>query len=161
MWVTLRGHDGTDSVSVKINTDFIIIMWPEENKVELSSGKLLTLSKEGYNELEKTMFPKRKSVSKDDTDLAEFLNELHRLTGGKGPALLSPKRKKALNEILAIQDMTREKLILAATNVGKDAFLQGDNDKNKRWGDIDYLLRPDKAVKWAEYKPEDKRKKLF
>jgi hypothetical protein len=53
--------------------------------------------------------------------------------------------------------MTKELLIKAATNIGKDAFLQGENDRNKRFGDIDYLLRPDKAAKWSEDQAEKKK----
>lgn len=153
MWVTLRD----DGSTVKLNTDHIALLNKDEKSVMLSSGYEINLTDDDYDELEKTIFPTRKVVAKGDSDLAAFLNELHRLTGGKGPALLSPKRKKALQDILKIEDMTREKLLAAATNIGRDPFLQGDNDKNKRWGDVDYLLRADKAVKWAEYKPGQRK----
>jgi hypothetical protein len=155
MWISIR----SESTLVKLNTDFITLLYPEDKLVVLLSGTELNLSDDDYTEVERTLFPTRKVVAKDDEELAEFLTGLHKLTGGKGPALLSPKRKKALQDILKIPNMTREKLITAAMNIGKDEFLQGKNDHNKRYGDIDYLLRPDKAVKWSEYKSA--KKNLF
>lgn len=37
-------------------------------------------------------------------------------------------------------------ILQAATTLGGDAYMQGDNDKGKRYGDIDYLLRSDEII---------------
>lgn len=155
MWITVKDAE----IKVKINTDFITLLDTERKVVELASGTSLNLSDDDYGQVELTLFPTRKEVAKDDKDLSDFLTGLHKLTGGKGPALFSPKRKKALEDLLKIPNMTREKLITAAMNIGSDEFLQGKNDNNKRYGDIDYLLRPDKAVKWSEF--NSVKRKLF
>lgn len=154
MWVTVNYKDQP----ARINTDFIILLRPEQHTLTLSSGDHMKLSEKDYGEVEATLFPKRKKYSSDDTEIAAFLNELHRLTGGKNEAILTPQRKKKLLALL--QSMTKEQLITSATNIGKDAFLQGENDRHKRYGDVDFLLRPDKAAKYAEV-DENKRKKLF
>jgi DNA-binding transcriptional ArsR family regulator len=40
-------------------------------------------------------------------------------------------------------------MMKAATALGQDQYMQGDNDVGKRWGNIDYLLRSDEMVdKW-------------
>lgn len=165
MWVSLKNENSV----VKINTDFITLLYPENKLVVLSSGNELALSDDDYEELHNTMFPTRKKVAKDDTKLAELLNKLHRLTGGKNDAILTPQRKKKLNDLIIGMtpqgtndtQVAIEKIIIAATNIGRDKWLQGENEAHKRWGDVDYLLRPDKAAKWAEQKSEDRRKKLF
>lgn len=156
MWLKFKGD-----YTVKLNTDFVVLLYPKDKVIVLSNGKELTLSEEDYNELEATLFPTRKTVAKANTSAAEFLTRLHNLTGGKGTALASPKRLKALKALLLIEGMTPEKLVISATNIGKDEWLQGKNDNKKRYGDLDFLLRPDKAVKYAEISPEDKRKKMF
>jgi hypothetical protein len=162
MWITTR----SDGSTVKFNTDFISEFYPDVKTVFLTSGTQLTLSEEDYNELESSMFPTRKKVAKENTELAALLNELHRLTGGKSDVIASPQRLKKLGDLLKVTGMDTDKLTTAAYYIGKDAFLQGENDNNKRYGDIDYLLSKRKdgtltAIKWAEYKPETKQKKMF
>lgn len=155
MWVITKDNGAT----VKINTEYIERLYPDFKRAITVSGHEINLSDDDYEELEKTMFPKRKSYAKDDTELAEYFNQLHILTGGKGSAIMTPQRKKKLTDLL--KSMTKEQLIAAATNVGKNEWLQGDNPNHKRYGDIDYLLRPDKAAKYAEMSTDKQRKKLF
>lgn len=154
MYVSVTIH----SQAVKVNTDHIQMLWPDECKFTVA-GRDFILTTEAYDDLEAAIFPKRKKVSKENSELLSFFNDLHRLTGGKVDAILTPGRQKKLTELL--KTFSKEQLITAATNIGNDKWLQGENDNNKRYGDIDYLLRPDKAAKWAEYKSEDKRRKLF
>lgn len=156
MWIKISGD-----YTAKLNTDFIAVLYPEEKTVMLSSGDRLALSEGDYNEVEAALFPTRKKVAKANTSAAEFLTRLHNLTGGKGSALASPKRLRALQALLLIEGMTPEKLVISATNIGKDEWLQGKNDNKKRYGDLDFLLRPDKAVKYAEISPEDRKRKMF
>jgi hypothetical protein len=133
-------------------------MYPDICSVFIN-GTAFRLSKEDYEAVEAKLSPKKKTVTKTAEALPEFLNELHKLTGGKTQVILTPQRYKKMTTLL--QTMTREQLITAATHIGKDAFLQGDNENKKRYGDIDYLLRPDKAARWAEYNSNDKPKKMF
>lgn len=158
MWIKVQDIGDGDLL---INLDALTHISRPLLKAFMLSGESASLSVESYNELEKTLFPKRKAYSKDDTELAEFLDKLHKLTGGKNEAILTPQRNKKLKFLIDLKSMGREKLIAAATNIGKDEWLQGKNDNNKRYGDIDYLLRPDKAAKWAEVNPEDKKRKMF
>jgi hypothetical protein len=106
--------------------------------------------------------PKEKQTKSDkvNKELEDLFTQLHKLTGGKGKPVFSLQREKKLNDLLTKHRMTKEQLIKAATNIGKDDFLQGQNDSNKRYGDVDYLLRPDKAAKWAEDQTE-KKKSMF
>jgi hypothetical protein len=98
-------------------------------------------------------------VTEDNKDLVDLFDQLHVLTKGKGKPIFNVKRQNQLKFLLDPKkgNMTKEQLIQAATNIGKDAFLQGDNESKKRYGDIDYLLRQDKASKWAEATPEKKK----
>ena len=74
-------------------------------------------------------------------------------------ALIEVMRGKGSEKITAEEAI--QKIIKAATNIGQDKFLQGENDNHKRYGDIDYLLRPDKAAKYAEIDTTQKRKPMF
>jgi hypothetical protein len=128
----------------------------------MTNSDILVLSDESSHELLLNILPKKKKVKDNGpkTELLELFEQLHTLTGGKGKAVFTLGREKKLSELLTKHRMTRENLITAATNIGKDAFLQGENDNKKRYGDIDYLLRPDKAAKWSEQQTE-KKKSMF
>jgi hypothetical protein len=41
---------------------------------------------------------------------------------------------------------TPKELAIAADALGNDAYMQGDNDSSKRYGNIDYLLRSDEII---------------
>lgn len=130
--------------------------------IKMTNGDILTLQQESLRDLLVRIVPKEREV-KDNApkkELLELFERLHKLTGGKGKTILTLAREKKLKDLLTKHRMTEQDLIQAATNIGNDAFLQGDNDSKKRYGDVDYLLRPDKAAKWAEDQ-QQKKKGMF
>lgn len=133
--------------------------------VKMNNCDIITVTPDSLKKLLSIVSPKEKSVKSNEpkTELLELFEQLHKLTGGKGKPVFSLGREKKLKELLTKHRMTKELLIKAATNIGKDDFLQGrdpNNERSKRYGDIDYLLRPDKAAKWSEDQA-DKKKKMF
>jgi len=121
-----------------------------------------SISSEDYKKLLGKVLPKETLVKNNEpkSELLELFEQLHILTGGKGKTIFTLGREKKLKELMTKHRLTKESLIIAATNIGNDPFLQGDNDNSKRYGDIDYLLRPDKAAKWSESQ-EQKKKSMF
>lgn len=139
-----------------INTDQIATI--EEDHIVVGMAKV-TVSKDELQKVLDAVMPrtrKTKDVAPKN-ELNILFDELHTLTGGKGKAVFSLNREKKLNDLITKHRLTPELLKVAAENIGKDAFLQGDNDSKKRYGDIDYLLRPDKAAKWSEVVVQRKR----
>lgn len=139
-----------------INTDQIATI--EEDYIVVGMAKV-TVSKDELQKVLDSVMPrtrKTKDVAPKN-ELNILFDELHTLTGGKGKAVFSLNREKKLNDLITKHRLTPEILKVAAENIGKDAFLQGDNDSKKRYGDIDYLLRPDKAAKWSEVVVQRKR----
>lgn len=139
-----------------INTDQIATI--EEDHIVVGMAKV-TVSKDELQKVLDAVMPrtrKTKDVAPKN-ELNILFDELHTLTGGKGKAVFSLNREKKLNDLITKHRLTPEILKVAAENIGKDAFLQGENDSKKRYGDIDYLLRPDKAAKWSEAVVQRKR----
>ena len=122
-----------------------------------------SISRGDYDKLKAVFTPKPRRVknSEVDTNLQQFFMKLHRLTGGNGTPVFNPAREKKLKDLMSKHKLTEEMLVKAATNIGNDEYLQGENDNKKRYGDIDYLLRPDKAMKWAEANPVSKKRGMF
>lgn len=145
----------------KINVNQIVTIMGLQ--VHFSNGLVLDLTEESIKEIETLIAPKNVHTKSDKVNekLLELFNKLHVLTKGKGKPTFSLQREKKLNDLLTKHRMTEEQLIKAATNIGNDKFLQGDNDNNKRYGDVDYLLRPDKAAKYADLDIKEERKKMF
>lgn len=145
--------------NIKINTELITVILGKQ--VHFAGGLALDLDDESMKKVESAISRGRNKAELDDgnKDLVELFAKLHNLTGGKGKPIFNVKRQNQLKFLLDPKkgNMTEEQLITAATNIGKDSFLQGDNDSKKRYGDIDYLLRQDKASKWAEATPEKKK----
>ena len=139
-----------------INTDQIATI--EEDHIVVGMAKV-TVSKDELQKVLDAVMPrtrKTKDVAPKN-ELNILFDELHTLTGGKGKAVFSLNREKKLNDLITKHRLTPELLKIAAENIGKDAFLQGENDSKKRYGDVDYLLRPDKAAKWSEVVVQRKR----
>lgn len=157
MFIEVTTH-ANQKPKVNINNINAII----DKQLHFSGGLVLELTDESMKDIELAIAPKSRGVknNKPDEKLEKLFIELHKLTGGKGKPVFNLKREKKLKDLLGKHRMTEEDLKKAATNIGKDDFLQGDNDNNKRYGDIDYLLRPDKAAKWAEAVPK-KEKGMF
>ena len=134
-----------------------------EQQVHFVGGLVLDLDEESLKEVHRLTDPKDKQSKNAEPkkELLELFEQLHKLTGGKGKPVFSLQREKKLADLLTKHRMTKELLIKAATNIGKDEFLQGDNDGKKRYGDVDYLLRPDKAAKWSEDQDNKKKKGMF
>lgn len=148
----LRGISNPQSniQEISINTEHIEFRLG--NRLFFISGNIIVVSEEDLERVKQYTDP-RKRTTKDDKpkkDLLILFNELHSLTGGRGTAVFSLDRENKLNSLLTKHRFTPELLKTAAANIGRDKFLQGANDKGKRYGDIDYLLRPDKAAKWSE-----------
>lgn len=143
----------------KINTDLIVAII--DKQVHFAGGLVLELNDESIEKVHNVTSRGREKVevNEGNKDLVSLFTKLHELTGGKGKPIFNVKRQNQLKFLLDPKkgNMTEEDLIRAATNIGKDAFLQGDNENKKRYGDVDYLLRADKASKWAEANPEKKK----
>jgi hypothetical protein len=160
----------TTEIGTEISIGAIVLFNKDARQVVLNSGDVIDLSEKEYNELHAKVFPPKKVADKGEPAY-ELLQKLHALTGGKNAAVLTPQRSKKLLALIDIMRGTGKdkltpaeavaKIVKAAENIGKDKFLQGENDNHKRYGDVDYLLRPDKAAKYAEINPEDKRKNMF
>ena len=141
-----------------VNTN-LIESFTEQYVWFTSSREAMAIDTDDYQKLYDALVPrtrKTKDVAPKN-ELNILFDELHTLTGGKGKAVFSLNREKKLNDLITKHRLTPEILKVAADNIGKDAFLQGDNDSKKRYGDIDYLLRPDKAAKWSEVVVQRKR----
>lgn len=145
--------------SQPITLNIMQIVSIEDNLVFTTDGRDHDLIPESLRKVRLAIAPKTDSIKNNQPkrELLELFERLHRLTGGKGNTVFSLQREKKLNDLLTKHRMTPELLIKAATNIGNDDFLQGENDNHKRYGDIDYLLRPDKAAKWSEDQNEKKR----
>jgi hypothetical protein len=131
--------------------------------VKMNNSDIIELEEDALHELLLSLGPKEKTIKNTEPkkELLELFEKLHILTGGKGKAVFSLGREKKLGDLITKHRMTPELLIKAATNIGEDEFLQGENDSKKRYGDVDYLLRPDKAAKWSEDQEEKKKRGMF
>lgn len=157
MFIQVENHEGQKP---KINTDQIVAII--EKNVHFSNGLILELTDESMKKLDTAVSRGKNKVelNEGNKDLVDLFTQLHKLTGGKGKPIFNVKRQEQLKLLLDPKrgNMTKEQLITAATNIGKNDYLQGKSENNStRYGDIDYLLRQDKASKWAEATPEKKK----
>lgn len=154
MFITIKNSADHD---VHINFDHIVLL--DGDILRMSGGNNIVLEPISHAIVKSLMFPVKKTakVAEANSELNELFDNLHKLVGGKGKAVFTLQREKKLKELLTKHRLTPENLTTAAINIKNDAFLQGDNDNKKRYGDIDYLLRPDKAAKWAEEQEKKKR----
>lgn len=159
MWITFDGED-----PVKVNTDFVTVIYPKDKKVVLSCGTQIIFDEKSYSKLEAKMFAKRKVVAKDDTELYEFLNKLHQLLGNKGSISLTGDRRKGFEKLFA-DGFTKEQIITAATNIGNSEWMRGKNDRNVVYAKVDYLFRKTDGQTWNINKWQEaqvkKPKKMF
>lgn len=162
MFITVKILDhNKEEKTVRVNPAHIAFI--AEDFLHMSNAAHFQVMPESMNLINSIIAPKERIESGLDEELSGFLQELHKLTGGKGTVVYNAIREKKLKFLLNEKKggLTKEQLTIAATNIGKDAFLQGSNDgnggKGKRYGDIDYLLRPEQAARWAEAEQEKKR----
>lgn len=169
MRAIIKSERGTMFIDVKtkpqgaeIKLNLRQVCWIDNDQFIMSNGLTITLEAESVKEVALATAPKERQTKSNNADpeLEALFIQLHALTKGKGNPTFSLQREKKLKELLGKHRMTKENLIKAATNIGNDEFLQGDNDRKKRYGDVDYLLRPDKAAKWAD-EAEKKKKGMF
>jgi hypothetical protein len=158
MFISLSIEEARNSIL--INIDHIASI--NGPVVKMSNQDIITLKADSLHELLMVVAPKEKQIKNKNPkkELLELFERLHKLTGGKGKTVFSLGREQKLTELLTKHRMTPELLTTAATNIGNNAFLQGENDSKTRYGNIDYLLRPDKAAKWSEVMIE-KKKSMF
>lgn len=152
-----------DNIEWWLNPSHVVAVRLDTKQIYTTSGDFLILDDESFAKLKEHEFPTKRTTKKSEepkSELHELFNELHKLTGGKGATVFTPQREKKLNDLLTKSRMTKENLLTAAKNIGNDDFLQGENDNKKRYGNIDYLLRPDKAAMWSEER-EEKKKRMF
>lgn len=84
-----------------------------------------------------------------DPNTTELLKLLIKTLGYSEQTRLTDGRKAKLKARLRL--FKPEELLEAAKNLSLDAYMQGDNDGGKKYGNIDYLLRSDEVVdKWLE-----------
>ena len=142
----------------------LIESYSEESVWFAGSDTPMKISLDDYNRIRQKTLPNPRKAGSPmvDTRLQDFFIKLHRLTGGKGTPVFNLSRERKLKELMTKHSLSEEMLINAAKNIGEDPYLQGkDPNNSKRYGDIDYLLRPDKAMKWAEANPVVKKKGMF
>lgn len=163
MFMQLEIENLNSTSEVLINIDHISSI--NSNVVKLSNQDIITLTKESLEKLLNCVYKSDDEslpipTQHKPSELGAFLTQLHNLLGGRGEAKLTTDRKARLTTRL--KDFSREELIIAATNLGSDEYMQGANDSAKRWGTIDYLLRTSANVnKWLEEQPEKKQKGMF
>jgi hypothetical protein len=152
MWISTT-HNGHN---VKINSDFVVLLYPDDMTIMLSSGDRIALTEEDYSKIDVPPEEGLPSVSTTrPSELGDLLTKLHNLLGGRGQAKLTTDRKARLTTRL--KDFSPEELELAAKNCGSDEFMQGANDNGKRYGTIDYLIRTSANInKWLEDAPKKK-----
>ena len=153
----------TKPLGTEIQLNLNQICWIDNDEVIMGNGLTITLEEDSAKELALATAPKDKQTKSNNADpeLEALFVQLHTLTKGNGKPTFSLQREKKLKELLGKHRMTKEDLIKAATNIGNDEVLQGDNDRKKRYGDVDYLLRPDKAAKWADESLEKNKIGMF
>lgn len=159
MFITLQVKDQDNKMQeMKINTSQIAFIVREF--VHMSNTAIFSLDEKNMKILDDSLYgPPTEASPGASEHTVELLNDLNKLCGGRGDAKPTSDRKARLKTRL--KDFTEDDLKIAAKNLGDDAFMQGDNDKGKRYGTIDYLLRTSANVnKWLEEQPE-KKKELF
>ena len=79
--------------------------------------------------------------------VSEILKNLIKELGYSETTKLTDGRKAKLKARLKVY--TEDEVLEAARNLANDAYMQGDNDGGKKYGNIDYLLRNDEQIdKW-------------
>lgn len=158
MFVELNIEETTQPVQINVYNISSI----NGKVVKMNNCDIITLTDESLHDLLLMIAPKAKKVKNNEPkpELLDLFNKLNNLVGTKKEVPFTLKREQALKDLLTKHRLTEEDLIKAATNIGQNEFLQGKNDRNTRYGKIDYLLRPDKATYWAE-EEEQKKKGMF
>lgn len=93
-------------------------------------------------------------------ELDRMLFQLNEKLGGNSKIKPTNDRRNKLKARL--KQFEFEELMIAAQHLATDDFMQGQNDNNKRYGTIDYLLRNDtNVVKYFEMEAPKKKVSYF
>lgn len=145
---------------VDLNTNQICYL--DGNNAQMSNGFTIFVTDDSLKELNEAIYGSSENVNPHAAQkVADLLTELHKLCGGRGDAKPTSDRKARLKT--RMKDFSEEELKTAAKHLGENAFMQGENDSNKRYGTLDYLLKTSANVnKWMEDESKpDKPKKMF
>lgn len=128
------------------------------NVVKMNNCDIITLSDESLHNLLLTIAPKARKVKNKEpnNELLELFDKLNSLLK-RDKTKFTLQRENKLKELLNKHRISEEDLIKAATNIGNNEWMQGKNNNKTVYAKIDYLLRPDKAIQWAEREPEKKK----
>lgn len=157
MFIKVNTNQGNE---VDLNTSQICYI--DGQHIMMANTFTLFLNEAGMKKVYECLYGEAAEPnSKVAEKTAEMLTELYKLCGGKGEAKATSDRKARLKT--RMKDFSFEDLKIAAKNLGEDAFMQGENDRNKRFGTLDYLLRTSANVnKWIETEAEaPKKPKMF
>lgn len=89
----------------------------------------------------------------------ELFNELSETLGHTRPPILTAGRKDKL--ALRLKKFKPDDLKRAAEAIASNPFMMGENDRHKRYGTIDYLLRSDEKVdEWLDQAVESAPKNI-
>lgn len=121
-----------------INTDNII--WFTENAVRFEYGEEPN-TQEDYEKLSAALLPKARATKADEPkgELTDLFRKLNKIVGGSDRVVFSKKLQGHLNARLK-ENFTEDLLILAATNMMKNDFYTGKNDRNWK-ANAEWLLK--------------------
>jgi preprotein translocase subunit SecF len=110
------------------------------------------------NKQQGTTMKNKEIYSSTNADLKELFSELVGLLGFTDAVKYTDGRKRKLQ--VRLSKCSADELRRAAQAIADDAYMQGDNQAGRRYGDIDYLIRSDEQVdKWIQ-RSETKLKDL-
>lgn len=97
--------------------------------------------------------------SLQDGDIKKLFDELNKILHKVRPC---KKSKEYYDKIKTrLRTYTSNELIQAAQNLANDPFMSGDNENQKKYASLEYLVRNDKNVqKWLEEQHKPKRRFL-
>lgn len=119
----------------------------------------IRLSPGDYEKLKKALLPKARAVKSDEPqgELTDLFRKLNKIVGGSDRVVFSKKLQGHLNARLK-EKFTEELLVLAATNMMKNDFYTGKNDRGWK-ANAEWLLKdPEHINRFLE---EQKKRGMF
>lgn len=139
-----------------INTDSIT--WFTENAVRFEYGEEM-ITQEDYEKLSTALLPKARATKADEPkgELTDLFRKINKAVGGSDRIVFSKKLQGHLNARLK-ENFTEELLLLAASNMMKNDFYTGKNDRGWK-ANAEWLLKdPDHINRFLE---EKKKRGMF
>lgn len=151
------GKNDTDIIHINANNIDIIF----DNAIGIG-GQIVLLTNGSLEKVKLAALPKKRERKSDEPagERADFFRELNELTGG-GPRVIFSKAMQSRLSARLEEGIAKEDLIAAATLLGQDPWWQGENDKNTRYGTIEWLLRNSENVQKALAIKPQKKKGMF